>query len=141
MSYTFVKEFSTFIQLGFKQLHITFRSPMDSTARQGETVSGRALSCLLQGWSVTVYFPCAMSNEKDNQIGHKKDILSWHLCSRCGRLFITNKKTFIKMLVLKAKSNVAFCTILDCVINLPLLCLKLCFCMMTVTFYIFSAQF
>ena len=44
-------------------------------------------------------------------------------------------------LISKAKSNAIFYTILDCVINLPLVRLKLCFYMMTVTFYVFSPQF
>lgn len=134
-------KFSTFILLWFKRLHKTFRCPMDSIAGQGEMLSGRALSCLRKGWSVTVCFLCSMSNEKDSQIGGQKDILGWHLCSRCGRLFITKKKTFMKALVSKAKSKAVVCTILDCIINPPLSCLKLCFYMMTVTFYIFSPQF
>lgn len=55
------------------------------------------------------------------------------------RTFYYQKKIFTKMLISKAKVNV-LCTIPNCVIRLPLLCVKLCFCMMTVTFYIFSPQ-
>lgn len=65
-------------------------------------LSGRALSCSFKGWSVTIDFLRSMRAKKEDQMGGQRDILSSHLCNRCGGLFITKKENIHKDVDLKS---------------------------------------